>query len=152
MARCEANYYRLLRLFPCLHDERQRRLALSLGNHPEVVLSVLERTTYTTLLTIEQRSPESMSSWSGMTDKSVTVRWFNPPVLTVRLYHDAQMAEVITCNSNRGVQPNNAYPNRHMFQPDEKRQWNGFLEEWLVLCQRYGYVVDAATPSLDTAE
>ncbi|MBQ0719897.1 MAG: DUF1249 domain-containing protein [Gammaproteobacteria bacterium] len=153
MACCEANYFRLLALFPDLHSAEQRRIGLSLGSEAEVLLTVLERTSYTTLLSISQRqisASEPLGTRSERTDKSVTVRWFKPPILTVRLYHDAQIAEVITYGSNRGVRPKNAYPNQHMFQPDEKRQWNHFLEEWLVLCRQHGYAVGEPVPTLDT--
>lgn len=153
MACCEANYFRLLDLFSELHSEDERRIGLSFGAEVEVVLMVLERTSYTTLLSITQRQTgtgEVLDTRSERTDKSVTVRCFKPPVLTVRLYHDAQIAEVITYGSNRGVRPKNAYPNQHMFQPDEKRQWNHFLEEWLVLCRQHGYAVAEPLPLLDT--
>lgn len=153
MACCEANYFRLLGLFSDLHSEDERRIGLSLGTEVEVVLMVLERTSYTTLLSITQRqagAAEALDTRSEKTDKSVTVRWVKPPVLTVRLYHDAQIAEVITYGSDRGVRPKNAYPNQHMFQPDEKRQWNHFLEEWLVLCRQHGYAVAEPVPLLDT--
>jgi len=152
MACCEANYFRLLGLFPDLHSEDERRIGLSPGDDVEVVLGVLERTSYTTLLSISQKqvgARETLDARSERTDKSVTVRWFKPPMLTVRLYHDAQIAEVITNGSNRGVRPKNAYPNQHMFQPDEKRQWNDFLEELLVLCRQHGYAVGETVPILD---
>ena len=152
MACCEANYFRLLALFPDLHGADERRIGLSSGTEVEVVLTVLERTTYTTLLSIAQRqisADETPDTRSERIDKSVTVRWIKPPVLTVRLYHDAQIAEVITNGSNRGVRPKNAYPNQQMFQPDEKRQWNHFLEEWLVLCRQHGYAIGASVPTLD---
>ncbi|MBL4780761.1 MAG: DUF1249 domain-containing protein [Porticoccaceae bacterium] len=154
MACCEANYYRLLALFPDLHSVDQRRIGLSPGGDGEVVLTVLERTSYTTLLSIAQGQTDgtpSPDARSERTDKPVTVRWLKPPVLTLRLYHDAQIAEVITYDCNRGVRPNNAYPNQNMFQPDEKRQWNHFLEEWLVLCRQHGYAVGEPLPTLDTA-
>ncbi len=152
MACCEANYFRLLGLFPNLQGEDERRIGLSFGAEVETVLTVLERTTYTTLLSIAQQKrdmAEALDTRSERTDKSVTVRWFKPPRLTVRLYHDAQIAEVITYGSNRGVRPKNAYPNQQMFQPDEKRQWNHFLEEWLVLCRQHGYAVAESVPALD---
>jgi hypothetical protein len=31
------------------------------------------------------------------------------------------------------------YPNLEMMQPDEKRQINLLLRDWLMLCQRQGY-------------
>jgi len=153
MACCEANYFRLLDLFPGLHSDDERRIGLSPGDEAEVIFLVLERTSYTTLLSITQRKTSAIAeagSRSERTDKPVTVRWFKPLTLTVRLYHDARIAEVITCDSNRGVRPKNAYPNQQMFQPDEKRQWNNFLEDWLVLCRQQGYAVGETVSMLDT--
>ncbi len=154
MACCESNYFRLLRLFPELHRDDQRRIGLSFNGGVGVELLVLERTRYTTLMSITQELLEGdkdvADARSERTDKSVTVCWFKPPMLTVRLYHDAQIAEVITYDSNRGVRPRNVYPNKQMFQPDEKRQWNNFLEEWLVLCDRHGYAIGEAVPASDT--
>jgi len=154
MACCEANYFRVLGLFPNLQSVDERRIGLSLGAEVETVLTVLERTSYTTLLSIAQRqigTAKAADTRSERTDKPVTVRWFKPPMLTVRLYHDAQVAEVITYGSNRGVRPKNVYPNQKMFQADEKRQWNNFLEEWLVLCRQHGYAVGEPVPVLDTS-
>ncbi len=153
MASCEANYFRLFALFPDLRSKGELRIGLSLASDVEVVLTVLERTSYTTLLSIEQRAAGGAGepdTRSERADKPVTVHWSKPPMLTVRLYHDAQLAEVITYGNNRGVRPKNAYPNQHMFQPDEKRQWNHFLEEWLVLCRQHGYAVGESVPVLDT--
>ena len=34
------------------------------------------------------------------------------------------------------------YPNRHMYQSDEKAQFNVFLGEWLSHCLDRGHVLD----------
>jgi len=133
MARCESNYQRLRQVFPDMAVD-QRRLGLTNSPDREVLLSVKERTPFTTLLVIEERVKPS--SGSGRAD------WHKPPVLTVRMYHDAKLAEVVSCDAMRGIKPKNEYPNRKMLQRDEKAQWNRFLEEWLTVCQKQGYVVE----------
>lgn len=51
--------------------------------------------------------------------------------MTVRLYHDARLAEVTAADRFRRVPARHDYPNPAMHQPDEKQQWNRFLAEWL---------------------
>lgn len=133
MARCESNYQRLRQIFPDLSKD-QRCLGLTNSQNREVVLSVKERTPFTTLLLIEER----MRPDTG----SVGINWSKPPALTVRMYHDAKLAEVVSCDAMRGIKPKNEYPNRKMLQRDEKAQWNRFLEEWLTVCQKQGYVIE----------
>ena len=67
-------------------------------------------------------------------------RWLNNPRLTVRVYHDAAMAEVISCYRDRQIAPVNDYPNRFMHHPDEKVQVNSFLADWLDYCLRFGHM------------
>ena len=59
---------------------------------------------------------------------------------TVRLYLDAKLAEVI---SYQGQQPREArypFPNKRMFYPDEKRQTNLVLYDWLSNCSRLNFI------------
>jgi uncharacterized protein YqiB (DUF1249 family) len=60
--------------------------------------------------------------------------------MTVRVYHDAMMAEVISCYRDTQIAPVNDYPNRFMHHPDEKVQVNGFLADWLEYCLRFGHL------------
>ena len=60
------------------------------------------------------------------------------PQLTVRVYHDAQLAEVVEFAPFRRAQPRYDYPNPRMHQPNEKSQWNHFLGEWLSHCLQHG--------------
>ncbi len=141
MARCETNYVRLCQIFPSMAEESDRRLGLTSDHRREVLLSVKERTPYTTLLTIVERTTVSLDVGDGIDSNPLPV-WCRAPVLSVRLYHDASLAEVVGCDEARGVHPNNPYPNRQMLQRDEKAQWNKFLEEWLVVCVKHGYVLE----------
>jgi len=51
--------------------------------------------------------------------------------MTVRMYHDAKVAEVMNCSGHGTFEPEYGYPNKHMLQRDEKRQLNQLLGEWL---------------------
>jgi hypothetical protein len=132
MARCESNYLRLCKVFPGMAIEQQRCLGFTTPGSNEIILSVSERTRFTTLIVIEEQSATA----------SQAADWSRAPTLNVRLYHDAKLAEVVSFDRARGIKPSNPYPNKKMLQRDEKAQWNLFLEEWLIVCIQYGYVVE----------
>ena len=119
---CEANYARLLRLFPnyetCNHREFQLGPA-------RVRLEVLERCRYTTIFRLSQQHAEA--------------RWLGGLRVEVRAYHDAGMLEVGSFQSHRRIQPRYSYPNEKMHQQDEKSQQNRFLADWLEHCLGNGH-------------
>jgi len=130
MAECEVNYCRLLKLLPDLDDTQQWHFAVSdeslhLG---EMAIKVTERSKYTTLLRIFQKD-----NWGD---------WLSQPELSVRLYHDARMAEVVGYQKQRHFDGRYLYPNTKMRQPDEKLQINLFLGEWLAHLTQYGHTVE----------
>lgn len=129
MADCEANYFRLMKLFPdMLEEAAERRLGLSHDSDHELFLIVRENTRYTTLIELSQVASAGRDN-----------PWFRLPVLMLRLYHDARVAEVLSCDGFRRLQPRYGYPNQQMHQQDEKAQWNRFLGEWLSHCLARGY-------------
>jgi uncharacterized protein YqiB (DUF1249 family) len=65
-------------------------------------------------------------------------KWVNNPKLTVRLYHDAVVAEVVKSCGRQATHGVNPYPNKRMHHPDEKNQLNAFLAEWLNFCLMHG--------------
>ncbi|MBE02639.1 DUF1249 domain-containing protein [Marinobacter lutaoensis] len=128
-ALCEGNYQRLHRLrqlevagCPVSEFELHRE-HLYLGR---VRIQVLQTARYTETLLLEQTHNAG--------------RWLNNPEMTVRVYHDAAMAEVISCYRDRRIAPANDYPNRFMHHPDEKVQVNAFLADWLDFCLRFGHL------------
>ncbi|WP_461518319.1 DUF1249 domain-containing protein [Porticoccus sp.] len=129
MADCEANYFRLMKLFPdMLEEAAERRLWLSHDSDHELFLLVRENTRYTTLIELSQIASAGKEN-----------PWFRLPVLMLRLYHDARVAEVVSCDGFRHLRPRYGYPNQQMHQQDEKAQWNRFLGEWLSHCLARGY-------------
>ena len=68
-------------------------------------------------------------------------------VIDVRAYHDAGMLEVGAFQSQSRIQARYSYPNKQMFQQDEKLQQNEFLGDWLAHCQANGLgQLPASTP------
>ena len=131
---CEANYVRLLRLFPDYETCNTREFD---SGGAKVSIEVVERCRYTTFFNIHQRTSDG-------------------PMLghirmEVRAYHDARMLEVGRFQSHRVVNPRYDYPNEDMYQQDEKSQQNHFLADWLEHCLqngRVGTVVDCPSSSL----
>lgn len=133
MAECDANYLRMMKLFPSLREEEVSVFGVVIGEHVlRVELKVLERSPYTTLVELEQlpRTP-----------------WNPRPRMVVRLYHDARSAEVVECHGARHFRAVYEYPNQHMHLPDEKAQVNRFLTEFLSLCLRHGVAVTEPVPA-----
>ena len=127
MAECDANYLRLMKLFPSLREEDASDFAVCIGDMQyEVCIEVQERGPYTTLVRLSQlpKAP-----------------WSTRPSLTVRIYHDARSAEVVEYQRGGHFQAVYDYPNRDMRQPDEKAQVNRFLGEFLAMCLTHGVAV-----------
>ena len=131
---CDANYARLLRLFPDYENCNSRDL---LVGSAKVRLTVAERCRYTTIFRIHQQRAES--------------RWLGLLRVEVRAYHDARMLEVGMFQSHRQIAPRYQYPNDRMFQQDEKSQQNRFLADWLEHCLQNGRSsLDMSVPATDS--
>ena len=111
---CEANYARMLRLFPEYENCNIREFQVGTAR---VRLEVTERCRYTTMFKIQQSQAPS--------------RWLGQLNIEVRAYHDASMLEVGMFQSHRRIAAHYQYPNDKMFQQDEKYQQNCFLADWL---------------------
>jgi uncharacterized protein len=124
MAECDANYLRLMKLFPRLREADVSAFSVLLGERfCQVRIIVVERGPYTTLIELEQVPGTP---------------WNVVPRMLIRLYHDARSAEVVECHRSRHFRPVYDYPNEHMHAPDEKAQVNRFLTEFLSWCLRHG--------------
>ncbi len=133
MAECDANYLRLMKLFPRLRDEDASVFGVLLGGQAQrVEIEVCERGPYTTLVEIRQAGP---------------LRWSPRPQMRVRLYHDARSAEVVECHGARHFRAVYDYPNRDMHLPDEKVQVNRFLTEFLSMCLHHGIALTEPVPA-----
>ena len=130
MAECEANFVRLMKLVPSRAQD-ECSLMVTRGTQQWLhKLSVLERSPYTTTLALTRTSLTATSQWLTM------------PKLTLRMYHDAKLAEVLAWEGHRRLRPRYEYPNQTMYHSDEKYQINCFLGEWLQVCLEHGQSVD----------
>ncbi|OOE88307.1 DUF1249 family protein [Salinivibrio sharmensis] len=121
----ETNYAKLVRLMP-KRDEVGQVCRYDIQGQ-EYALVVRESTRYTTLLDIAQLSQGEAPDYLRAN-------------LTVRLYHDARVAEVCTTQQISRLKPRYDYPNPRMHQRDEKHQVNAFLSDWLGHCLLRGVV------------
>ena len=127
MAECEANYLRLTKLLASLNNGDEHRLRTCQGENEHLhVFRVTERSPYTLTLELSQVNVVDALSWLKM------------PRLTLRMYKDAKLAEVLAWEGHKRLRPRYDYPNQAMYQCDEKHQLNQFLGEWLTLCLEYG--------------
>jgi uncharacterized protein YqiB (DUF1249 family) len=118
---CEANYARFIRLFPEYQISNKKEFKVGFAR---VLIEVVERCRYTTIFRVLQHGCDS--------------KWIGGLNVEVRLYHDANMAEVGMFQSQRRIEGRYKYPNQRMFQQDEKSQQNGFLADWLEHCLHRG--------------
>ena len=123
IATCDANYLRLVELFPGIRYENDIALPLTFGTWREkLLLEIIEKTPYTTLV--------RLSCAPGQT-------WHLKQPLVIRLYHDARSAEVVEYQKDGYFRAKYEYPNSEGRQPDEIVQMNRFLGELLVICAKY---------------
>jgi len=121
----EQNYSLLLDMLKDTRLMELGRVQFELGCYP-VALEILEKTRYTLLLKISQQFASANFMLADV-------------VFTVRVYQDAQLAEVISYQGRHGIQYKYPYPNEGMYAPDEKRQCNLLLHDWLNACSRLNY-------------
>ncbi|WP_371316375.1 DUF1249 domain-containing protein [Shewanella sp. NIFS-20-20] len=122
LALCARNYAHIQRWLPQSRNAGQQWLWQ--GVFGSLSVTLLENTPYTQVVEIKR--------YTGGADRAVA----NPasvqdPLLLVRVYHDAQLAEVLTSRQICDLNPVYDYPNMHMYQRDEKYQVNAFLEDLL---------------------
>ncbi len=127
---CEANYARVLQLFPDYESVNHREFLLG---DSRVTMEVVERCRYTTIFRLYQQQSEA--------------RWLGSLKIEVRAYHDASMLEVGLFQSHDRIQGRYSYPNKKMYQQDEKSQQNRFLADWLAHCLQNGRTINACTPA-----
>jgi len=132
MSLCANNYFLLIKV-QATQTELNEQRRFFINEQLAYAVTVNEVTRYTSLITFEQE-------YLNEDDASSTLLSGLHPRMTIRLYHDAKMAEVISSQDISWVKPRYDYPNDKMHQQDEKQQINQFLNEWLHLCLRLGQV------------
>ncbi|GAB2685721.1 DUF1249 domain-containing protein [Aliiglaciecola sp. 3_MG-2023] len=122
LAVCEANYARLLRLLPDC-DTVTLSYTFEINDGLYYRVKIIDSSRYTSTLELAQLADG--------------VPAFLRPVMQIRLYHDANVAEVLSAQHIGSLKPSYAYPNTNMHQPNEKEMTNRFLAEWLSFCLRH---------------
>ncbi len=150
MSLCANNYFLFLKIQADQTQLYQQR-HFFINDHLAYVITVNEVTRYTSLITFEQKVLEhkvlELKDFEQTKSTNKTLLHSIHPRMSIRLYHDARMAEVISSQDIHQVKPRYDYPNKHMHQQDEKQQINQFLNEWLHLCLTHGQVdVELQTP------
>jgi len=119
----EQNYHTLLQLIPELQNIKHQA-KITLNNIEQLSITVLEQCRYTTFINIDHLLNNAL-----LADLS----------MTIRIYHDARMAEVIRYQNHGHFKPSYNYPNESMHQPLEKRQINLLFDDWLKHCLKISH-------------
>lgn len=121
----ERNYMLLRRLVPDFDTVASGAVSVVTGAL-DLHLELLERCRYTTTLRLTYYFEDEQGR-------------FPAPEIVVRVYHDAQLAEVLSCGRRRGVRHAD-YDRFRGDQPmDRKWQFNRFLQKWLAYSLRQGH-------------
>lgn len=123
MALCEQNYANLMRLLPAIEPQGFYS-SFSVNEHLAYQIEVKEVCKFTTMV-------ECAQIQNGLPE-------YLRPVMQVRLYHDARVAEVTHSQNVSRIQGSYDYPNDKMHHQDEKLMINLFLKEWLGFCISHG--------------
>lgn len=129
---CDSNYQKLLQLIPDLTLYEQYALGVTASSQPHLWLKVLERNPYT--LTIE------LSHQFGNLSELML------PAVKIRVYLDAQLAEVL-CDIDRPA-VNRVFrdPGNAVAIKQYKWRLNYFLQKWLEFCMKAEYQFQASSP------
>lgn len=119
LATCENNYVCMLKLLP---DCDSVDLSYEFEVNPQLKynIKIVDSSRYTSTLEMLQLSANTPA--------------FLRPKMTIRLYHDAKVAEVLIAQRTSQLKPVYEYPNLNMHQRNEKFMVNVFLAEWLHFC------------------
>ncbi|MDX2369051.1 MAG: DUF1249 domain-containing protein [Colwellia sp.] len=138
MSLCANNYFLFLKIQADQTQLYQQR-HFFINDHLAYAITVNEVTRYTSLIKFEQKVLVQKDVEQQKSANKTLLHSLHPR-MSIRLYHDARMAEVISSQDIHQVKPRYDYPNKHMHQQDEKQQINQFLNEWLHLCLTHGQV------------
>ena len=130
----ELNYIQLRQLVPDLRAIQDRSISC-VGGALDLYLSVLERSKYTTTFHLSYQFSDTEGD-------------FPAPDLVVRMYHDAQVAEVISRGRRRARRDAEYDRLRHQYCIQTKWQVNRFLHKWLGYCLRQGHTFSPAREQL----
>ncbi len=122
----ECNYIRLRQLIPDLNTLAATGAISITAGALDLHLTVTERNRYTTNLTLTYLFDDEQGR-------------FPAPDIQIRIYHDARLAEVVSCGRRRGVRHATYDAWRRDYNLDDKWRINRFLQKWLGYCLRQGH-------------
>ncbi|NOX93083.1 MAG: DUF1249 domain-containing protein [Gammaproteobacteria bacterium] len=132
----EANFRKLARVVPSLL-ELEIATTVQDANGMQLSLHILETSKYTKTFSLQlQHSAEQP--------------WLPGLHMKIRNYYDAGVTEVLAFQHKHRLNSRYSYPNRNMFQRNEKWQINQFLGEWLDYCLRTDCIFHVITEPLDS--
>ncbi|HHJ13630.1 MAG TPA: DUF1249 domain-containing protein [Gammaproteobacteria bacterium] len=121
----ELNYIQLRRLIPDI-DLVPERAVSRVPQGLDLYLDVRERSRYTTTLHLSYCFAEAGGSVLA-------------PDLVIRMYHDAQVAEVVSRGKGRDRGGRGLERFRHDYPVAARWRVNRFLHKWLGFCLRHGH-------------
>lgn len=122
---CAANYQKLLRLIPNLLDCRNTAVGVA-DNSSSLHLEVIERSPYTLTILLSHSFKRNLEE-------------FLEPAVTIRIYLDLQLAEVISDHARAAVAKVYRNPGLSMEIMNYKWRLNYFLQKWLEHCLNKNY-------------
>lgn len=122
---CESNYQKLLKLIPDLMAVEKNAVGLA-PHHTTLHLEIIERTPYT--MTVELSHCFSRNQHELL-----------EPAVRIRLYLDAQLAEVLSDHARAGVTQVFKDPGLSLEIMNYKWRLNYFLQKWLDHCLKKEY-------------
>ncbi|MGR8953314.1 MAG: DUF1249 domain-containing protein [Gammaproteobacteria bacterium] len=122
---CAANYQKLLRMIPHLLDYRETATGFA-DNGSSLHLQVLERSPYTLTIMLSHSFKRNVEE-------------FLEPAVTIRLYLDLQLAEVISDHARAAVAKVYRNPGLSLEIMNYKWRLNYFLQKWLEHCLNKNY-------------
>ena len=128
---CESNYQKLFRLIPNLHSLNKIAVGHT-QNKPDLHLEILERNPYTLTIELSHCFKQQLSELFA-------------PAVKIRIYLDAQLAEVIHDGDRPAV--DRVYRNPGLALEIQEYKWrlNYFLQKWLDHCLKTEYRFDETT-------
>ncbi len=121
----ECNYMRLRLLVPDLANMPEDAISQADGAL-DLHLQVVERCKYTTTVKLTYQFFDADGEFAA-------------PDIKVRIYHDAQVAEVLSCGRRRGHREAEYDRSRNDYSLDHKWRMNRFLYKWLGYCLHHGH-------------
>jgi uncharacterized protein YqiB (DUF1249 family) len=110
-------------------DTGELTYTFSVSEQLQYRITILDTAPYTTTVRMEQLD---------------VLQDYLKPVMDIRLYHDARMAEVLSSQYAGAIAPSYDYPNPDMRHRDEKERVNSFLTEWLRFCLKHRQTVSSS--------